>query len=578
MRIQRILVLLAILVMASTIFAQNALVSFKDATQTTRGYINQEFPGGAYPLGSAGANDSNRWKMVFYKSTDAVINPLVNGLPTGDDAPLMHGTTGLPMVLNVLLGPSGALNISAVVVGASECPVYIYGRLFNAYSVANATKYMTFTAPFLATAGATVSPNIIPTYGWKTDPVWSLINPVTDTWKYNLQFNVPAGDYTINGVGAPYLFTDHDNLEPNLLLGDYTISAAPAGFHWAVNPITVVAGDFALAKTDYVYHATKTFVLVENPPVYPPNTDTPTATPGVFINVDLGANPVAAPTQPAPPAIGNAAGYVHQEVLELLGAGPWTVVYTTMAPYGAWYSYVTGLWTTVPNVGGTITFIIPVGGKSIPEVPIILGDETLPVTFSSFAATLTAQNFVKLTWVTESESNLSGYYVLRSETTDLANAVKLSQLIEATNSSSTQTYSIVDSEVVPQTTYYYWLESVEMNGSSNYHGPTNVYVEAGQPITPSLITTMGNAYPNPFKANSNTNIVYQVKAGETGTITIYNIIGQVVKTVPVSQTNGQVTLKWNGRDSKGNVCGSGIYFYKLSTPSLNITKKMVIVN
>jgi hypothetical protein len=36
-------------------------------------------------------------------------------------------------------------------------------------------------------------------------------------------------------------------------------------------------------------------------------------------------------------------------------------------------------------------------------------------------------------------------------------------------------------------------------------------------------------------------------------------------------------LNWNGKDSKGNVCGSGIYFYKLSTPSMNMTKKMVIV-
>jgi hypothetical protein len=301
--------------------------------------------------------------------------------------------------------------------------------------------------------------------------------------------------------------------------------------------------------------------------------------PGITFTLTGGNGNNAAAVVPPAIMVGiNVESVIYEEVVELLGAGPWTLTYETAAIEGAWYSYVTGTWTTVPNVGGFVTFVIPAGGKDIPEVPIILGDDTLPVTLSSFAATLTAQNFVKLTWVTETETSLSGYYVLRSETADLANAVKVSQLIDATNTSSTQTYNHIDNEVAPETTYYYWLESVEMNGSSVYHGPTNVYVEAGQPVTPSLISTMGNAYPNPFKANSNTNIAYEVKAGETGTITIYNIIGQVVKTVPVSETTTPRTFTWNGRDSKGNVCGSGIYFYKLSTPSRNITKKMVIVN
>jgi flagellar hook assembly protein FlgD len=86
---------------------------------------------------------------------------------------------------------------------------------------------------------------------------------------------------------------------------------------------------------------------------------------------------------------------------------------------------------------------------------------------------------------------------------------------------------------------------------------------------------MDNAYPNPFRAGDGTTIKVDVKAGDTGTVTIYNILGQVVKTFPVNQ--GTNNLKWNARDSKGNLCGNGIYFYKLSTNSLNQTKKMVIV-
>ncbi|MDD2229786.1 MAG: T9SS type A sorting domain-containing protein [Candidatus Cloacimonetes bacterium] len=86
---------------------------------------------------------------------------------------------------------------------------------------------------------------------------------------------------------------------------------------------------------------------------------------------------------------------------------------------------------------------------------------------------------------------------------------------------------------------------------------------------------MNNAYPNPFKVDNSTNIEVTVKAGEKGNVTIYNILGQVVKDFPVNE--GINSLNWNGNDSKGNACSNRIYFYKLATPSMNITKKMIIV-
>lgn len=483
------LILVFILAIAAFgMFAQNANITFKDATTATRDYVQLEYPG-TYPVGSGTL--ANRWTIRAYLSTDAIIDPLVDGLPTGNDTQLQE----LPLLF--LVGTSGKLNIGACVVPQltwQSAPTYLYLRIFNAIGWANATKYMTFTAPYLITAGGAIPVDIMPNYGWKIDPVWS---PIAST---------PAVDYE---EGVP----------------------------------TVVA-------------------------------------PGITFTLDGGNGNSAADVVPPAVLVGvNVDLVIYDEVVELLGSGPWTLVYQTAAPEGAWYSYVTGEWTTVPNVGGFITFVIPAGGKDIPEVPIILGDGGLPVEFSSFAATLTAQNFVKLTWVTETETGVSGYNVYRSEDADQASAVKINgTLIDATNTSQTQTYNHVDNAVSPETTYNYWLEVVEMDGTTSFHGPTTVYVETPASIVPSLVTTMGNAYPNPFKANSNTNIAYEVKAGETGTITIYNIIGQVVKTVPVKETTAPATFTWNGRDSKGNVCASGIYFYKMSTPSRNVTKKMVIVN
>jgi len=118
------------------------------------------------------------------------------------------------------------------------------------------------------------------------------------------------------------------------------------------------------------------------------------------------------------------------------------------------------------------------------------------------------------------------------------------------------------------------LESVDFN-NSQFHGPVIVTVEGNVPPVLPEVTTLNNAYPNPFRANNITKIEVGIKAGETGTFTIYNVRGEVVKAVKLIP--GYHTIIWDGKDSKGNSCGSGIYFYRLTTPSLNQTRKMVIV-
>ena len=392
------------------------------------------------------------------------------------------------------------------------------------------------------------------------------------TQTYTLNVNGPVGYHVTGPVSGdlPYQAIDNDNMT-NELFGAYTVEPAPAGFHWVVNPIIVDADTFGANVT-----ATIEFVLEADVPTY----DYPQGVPVVItvgtIQVD-GGNGNNVPAGVIPPVPNVAFVPSYSTVLELVGAGPWTVTFATTEPWGAWYSYTSGSWMMVPNIGGFITFVIPAGGKDVPLVPIVLGpvDPTLPVELSSFTAVLTAQNFVKLTWVSQSETEMLGYRVYRSESGDQANAVMITpSMIGATNTSTTQTYSITDNEVAIGSTYWYWLESVDY-ASSHFHGPVSIIVEGNVPPVLPEVTSLRNAYPNPFRMNSATNIEVAVKAGETGTVTIYNILGQAVKTFTVRE--GFHKINWNGRDAKGNVCGSGIYFYKLSTPSINQTKKMVIV-
>lgn len=265
-----------------------------------------------------------------------------------------------------------------------------------------------------------------------------------------------------------------------------------------------------------------------------------------------------------------------QGVLELIGTGEVTIQINCP---DQWFVYNIGAgWVSIAGPLVDYPLVINLGNKDaqMEYKSGNGGDPTLPVELSSFNAVLTAQYFVKLTWISQSETNLNGYRVYRSENTELVNATMITPIIiSATNTSSTQVYSIEDREVAFGNTYWYWLESVENDGSSNFHGPTSVFVEGEVPPVLPQATTMRSAYPNPFKAASTTTIEVAVKEGESGSLTIYNVLGQVVKTYSLNQ--GIHNLKWNGKDNKGNICSSGIYFYKLSTPTMNQTDRKSVV-
>lgn len=256
-------------------------------------------------------------------------------------------------------------------------------------------------------------------------------------------------------------------------------------------------------------------------------------------------------------------------------------------------SGVTTPYTCIDPVGGTVfsindpthlyswtpeNYTVPAGGLTEDtEITFNLSPYSppLPVELTSFTALFTDQFYVQITWISQSETNLLGYRVYRSEENSLDNAILITPtMIQATNTSQEHSYTIEDREVENHSTYYYWLESVDFN-NSQFYGPVSVIVEGNVPPVLPEVTTLKSAYPNPFRANNSTNIEVSIKAGETGTLTIYNIMGQVVKTYSVAE--GNHIIPWNGKDSQGNNCGSGIYFYKLTTPSLNQTKKMVIV-
>jgi len=61
-------------------------------------------------------------------------------------------------------------------------------------------------------------------------------------------------------------------------------------------------------------------------------------------------------------------------------------------------------------------------------------------------------------------------------------------------------------------------------------------------------------------------------------IEVFNIKGQKVKELYNEFTmKGHHTVLWNGQDDKGRSVSSGIYFYRVQTVDVIITKKMILL-
>ncbi|MBN2016887.1 MAG: CotH kinase family protein [Candidatus Cloacimonetes bacterium] len=84
-------------------------------------------------------------------------------------------------------------------------------------------------------------------------------------------------------------------------------------------------------------------------------------------------------------------------------------------------------------------------------------------------------------------------------------------------------------------------------------------------------------YPNPF--TNQTKISFSLPQTEFVEVTIYNIKGQIVKTLLKDSCNpGEYSVMWDGKDNYGSDLKSGIYLYRLSVDGEpQMTEKMILM-
>lgn len=95
------------------------------------------------------------------------------------------------------------------------------------------------------------------------------------------------------------------------------------------------------------------------------------------------------------------------------------------------------------------------------------------------------------------------------------------------------------------------------------------------PVTP-LVTELRGNYPNPF--NPETTISYSVKESAPVQILVYNLKGQLVRTlVNEAKPAGNHSVVFNGLDDSRRSLSSGVYFFKMRAGKYTDTRKMILM-
>ena len=121
------------------------------------------------------------------------------------------------------------------------------------------------------------------------------------------------------------------------------------------------------------------------------------------------------------------------------------------------------------------------------------------------------------------------------------------------------------------------IQSFDNNSGINkvVLGPTGIHANE-LPVKPNKFQLLPN-YPNPF--NPSTTIQYWLSDAAKVNITIYNILGQTIKTLEDNQfqSAGKHTVLWDGKNDLGNAVASGIYLYQMKVGNFTKTNKMLLM-
>jgi len=192
------------------------------------------------------------------------------------------------------------------------------------------------------------------------------------------------------------------------------------------------------------------------------------------------------------------------------------------------------------------------------------------------AASEGLNDHVRVSWTEINHPDLAGYDIYRSR---WENGIYAKVNTAPVTGGSYDDYTTEGDNI-----YWYYVqavysgadyEAISLSSNKDYGSNAEVTGVEEQRNLPQNIALSQN-YPNPF--NANTVINYALPVSGQVSLDIFNILGQKVNSLfDGYQQAGYQSLIWDGRDASGGSVASGIYFYRLTTPEKQITKRMLML-
>jgi hypothetical protein len=106
--------------------------------------------------------------------------------------------------------------------------------------------------------------------------------------------------------------------------------------------------------------------------------------------------------------------------------------------------------------------------------------------------------------------------------------------------------------------------------------PPDTVIVSDAPV-PGARNELWQNHPNPF--NPSTDIVFTLWRDEVVDLAIYDVAGRRVRTLLHGPAAGGQAhrVRWEGRDERGRALPSGVYVYRLTTPTFTQARKMILL-
>jgi hypothetical protein len=199
-------------------------------------------------------------------------------------------------------------------------------------------------------------------------------------------------------------------------------------------------------------------------------------------------------------------------------------------------------------------------------VLINISDET-PVE-GAFYALAADDGSVVVRWSVSSLSGIDGFNVYRGLSSDGP-----FELLNPTPLPAAAIGSFTDLSVWPETTFWYQLRAVLLDGVEDTVGSGLAYVTTDG----ELALRLSHARPNPTTGVAWFDFDIPAHIGPVS-LGIYNVAGRLVRRMADGAVErGRHTCEWDGRDESGSPVSPGVYFARLEVGERSAVRRMVVL-